>query len=434
MTSPAYQPESSPSLSLTSPAAAASPQGPLTGLPKPAADPLIDLLEAASPKTLDGSAPSFPNPEAGTNPDSGPVVSAPPKDEIRAALLIPLSGPNAVLGQALSNAAQLALFDQNDVHFNLIPLDSKGTAEGAAAAARQARTQGAHIILGPLFSAEVKAVAPIAREQGIPMLAFTTDKSAIGNGVYTLGSLPSNQIRRVIEFARQQGKERFAVLARNDDYGHTVADAAREIVGSQNAKLVKVEYYDLQSSENMQQVVKRFTEVDARMRGRTKETETPVPPPPFDAVIIPDDGVRLRTVSSLVTYYQVDPDQVRLLGTMLWDNARLSNEPSLQGGWYPAPASESRLEFDQRYQTAFKSVPPAIASLAYDSTALAAMIGQKTNGDFSANALTNPQGFAGVDGLFRLLPDGTSERGLAVKEVTKGGNREVSPAPLSFPR
>ncbi|MBR9972664.1 penicillin-binding protein activator [Magnetospirillum sulfuroxidans] len=368
-----------------------------------------------------------------------PQLVAPPasfqgRDEIRAALLVPLSGPYAAWGQAMSNAAQLALFDVADERLNLIPLDTKGTPEGAVNALTQARTQGADIILGPLFSAEVKAVAPQARLWGVPTISFTTDRAALGQGVYSVGFLPESQVRRVVAHARAQGKEKFALLARSDEYGQAVADAFRIVVPQLGGQVVKVEFYDPQAKD-VSNTIKRFTEVESRTRGRSKTSVGPVPPPPFDAAMIADDGTRLRTVSSLVTYYEVDIDKVPLLGTMLWDDPRLSNEPSLQGAWFAAPAAEAYAEFERRYATAFATRPPRAgtlrASLAYDATALAATL-VRQNLDYSMATLTNAGGFAGIDGLFRLRTDGTPERGLAVREIAKAGIHDIAPAPTSF--
>lgn len=375
--------------------------------------------------------PVMAEPLPGSVPAPWPGAPLADKDEVRAALLVPLSGPQATLGQAMSNAAQLALFEIADSRLNLIPLDTRGTAEGAAAAAAQALAQGADIVLGPLFSHEVKAAAALAREHMVPMLAFTTDRSALGNGVYTLGFLPYSQVNRVVGFARSQGKERFALLAPANDYGRAVAEAFQRAVPAQGGAIAKVEYYDPQKTD-FSAVAKRFTEVDARTRGRTSATTQPVPPPPFDAVMIPDEGVRLRSLASLITYYEVDPQQVRFLGTLLWDDPRLGTEPSLQGGWYPAAPLASHQDFDGRYAKAFGGTPPRIAAMAYDATALAAILARQSTGGYTPEALTNPNGFAGVDGLFRLNPDGTSERGLAVRELAAGGSQEISPAQNSF--
>jgi ABC-type branched-subunit amino acid transport system substrate-binding protein len=390
-----------------------------------------------------------------------PSIVAPPppakalhEGEVRAALLVPLSGQFRPYGETLSNAAQLALFEMADSHFNLIPLDTKGTAEGAAAAMQQAITQGADIILGPIFSPEVKAAAPLAREQMLPMLAFTTDRTAAGNGVYALGFLPGQQVARVIAFAREQGKTRLAVLARNDEYGHAIADAARDAATAQGVTLVQADYYD-PAAQDFTAVIKRFTQFDVRARALAREKAALAAKTDdaskamlkqmekvqasgdaaFDAVLIPDDGVRLRNISSLLSYYVTDAGAVKLLGTLLWDDPRLNAEPSLQGGWYPAPPVAGQTAFEQRYAKAFGPMPPRmglLAGIAYDATALASALAHAGHGGYGTVTLQNPNGFAGVGGIFRLTPDGIAERGLAVRELNAAGVKEVGSAPTSF--
>ena len=348
--------------------------------------------------------------------------------EIRAALLLPLSGPQAAIGQALSNAAQLALFEVADARFNLIPLDTKGTAEGAAAAAA-AMAQGAHLVLGPVFSFEVKAAAPVLRDQAVPLLAYTTDRTVAGGGVYTMGFLPGPQVARVLAHARDKGLRRIGVLARSDEYGRAVAEAAREAVAAQGLELVAVDYYDPAATD--------FTQAVKRFAARKGVTSKDVPGSAYDAILLPDDGVRLRNIASLLSYYTSEggAEVPRLLGTLLWDDPKLADEPALVGGWYPAPPTSGHIAFEQRYAKAFGSLPPrlgGLAGIAYDSTALAAALARNGMGDYASAVLQNPNGFAGVDGIFRLNANGVAERGLTVKEIAPGGAREVGAAPSSF--
>jgi len=356
-------------------------------------------------------------------------VRAVHQGEVRAALLLPLSGSQAAIGQALSNAAQLALFEIADAKFNLIPLDTKGTAEGAAAAAQAAMAQGADIVLGPVFSYEVKAAAPVIREQAIPLLAYTTDRSVAGTGIYALGFLPGPQVARVLAHAREQGLRRIGVLARSDDYGRAVADAAREAVAIQGLELVAVDYYD-PAATDFTQVVKRFS-------ARRGVTPKGVPGSAYDAVLLPDDGVRLRNIASLLSYYMSEggAEVPRLLGTLLWDDPKLAAEPALAGGWYPAPSAAGHVAFEQRYAKAFGTLSPrlsGLAGIAYDSAALAAALARNGMGDYGSATLQNPNGFAGVDGIFRLGANGIAERGLTVKEIAPTGAREVGTAPSAF--
>lgn len=421
-------PELSPWLGGTKPAPQAQPS------PAPAPAPAAKAAPAAVPPPVPvPAAPqtaSLPPPSAAVTPPAlpGPAPKAVHLGEVRAALLLPLSGPQAAIGQALSNAAQLALFEVADPKFNLIPLDTKGTAEGAAAAAQMAVAQGADIVLGPVFSFEVKAAAPVLRDQAIPLLAYTTDRGVAGGGVYTLGFLPGPQVSRVLAHAHAQGLRRIGVLARSDDYGRAVADAAREAALQLGLELVAVDYYDPAATD--------FTQTVKRFAARKGVTAKGVPGSAYDAVLVPDEGVRLRNIASLLSYYMSEggAEVPRLLGTLLWDDPRLAAEPALVGGWYPAPPVEGHAAFEQRYAKAFGTLPPrlgGLAGIAYDSAALAAALARAGMG-FGSATLQNPNGFAGVDGIFRLAAGGVAERGLMVKEVSPAGAREVGAAPGAF--
>lgn len=423
--------ELSPWLGGTKPAPQAQPVP--APVPPPTSAPAAKAPASTSPGSDVPAAAASPEPQVASLPPAVPPTPAQARaahqGEVRAALLLPLSGPQAAIGQALSNAAQLALFEIADAKFNLIPLDTKGTAEGAAAAAQAAMAQGADIVLGPVFSFEVKAAAPMVREQAIPLLAYTTDRSVAGTGIYALGFLPGPQVARVLAHAHEQGLRRIGVLARSDDYGRAVADAAREAAAAQGLELVAVDYYDPAATD--------FTQVVKRFAARKGVTAKGVPGSAYDAVLLPDDGVRLRNIASLLSYYMSEggAEVPRLLGTLLWDDPKLAAEPALVGGWYPAPPTVGHVAFEQRYTKAFGSLPArlgGLAGIAYDSTALAAALARNGMGDYGSATLQNPNGFAGVDGIFRLGANGIAERGLTVKEIAPTGSREVGAAPSTF--
>lgn len=423
--------ELSPWLGGTKPAPQAQPVP--APVPPPASAPAAKAPASTSPGSDVPAAAASPEPQVASLPPAAPPTPAQARaahqGEVRAALLLPLSGPQAAIGQALSNAAQLALFEIADAKFNLIPLDTKGTAEGAAAAAQAAMAQGADIVLGPVFSFEVKAAAPMVREQAIPLLAYTTDRSVAGTGIYALGFLPGPQVARVLAHAHEQGLRRIGVLARSDDYGRAVADAAREAAAAQGLELVAVDYYDPAATD--------FTQVVKRFAARKGVTAKGVPGSAYDAVLLPDDGVRLRNIASLLSYYMSEggAEVPRLLGTLLWDDPKLAAEPALVGGWYPAPPTVGHVAFEQRYAKAFGNLPArlgGLAGIAYDSTALAAALARNGMGDYGSATLQNPNGFAGVDGIFRLGANGIAERGLTVKEIAPTGSREVGAAPSTF--
>src|SRR5690606_35013779 len=85
-------------------------------------------------------------------------------DKIKIALLVPLSGSSVGLGEIMLNAAELALFDIGDPRLEVLPFDTQGTAYGAKHAVTNAIKNDVSLILGPIYSEEAEAAAPIANK------------------------------------------------------------------------------------------------------------------------------------------------------------------------------------------------------------------------------------------------------------------------------
>lgn len=374
-----------------------------------------------------------------------------PDGKVRAALLLPLSGPHAAVGEAMLNGAQLALFDGGAGRVELLPKDTGGDPGRAAAAARQAVAEGAAIVLGPLFGPETAAVAPVTGPAGVPVLAFTTDPTQARAGVWALGLLPEPPVRRVVAAARAAGAERFAALVPDSAFGRLVLDAYRRAVVEAGGVVVREEVY---SGGNPSPAVRRLANyaarrgpIDAQVRaaralgtaeGRRRAAEIQrqarIPPPDFDALLLADGGEQLRAVAALLPFYDIDSPPVRILGTPLMaampDAGR---EPALVGAWYAAPDETRRAAFEARFREAYGTVPPIVAGVAFDAAAIAVALATAPGGpDLSVGALTQPQGFTGALGILRLLPDGTSRRGLALIEVRRDGVSVIEPAPERF--
>jgi ABC-type branched-subunit amino acid transport system substrate-binding protein len=353
-------------------------------------------------------------PPAGS-PEVTPVQPAGPVGPPKVGLLLPLTGASAPLGQAMLNAAEMALFDTADNGVQLLPRDTQGTAQAAANAANDVIAQGAKLIIGPLLAAEVQAVKPIAAAAHVPVLAFSNANQYAGNGVFLLGFQPGQEIARVVAFAKAKGFSRFAMLAPQSAYGTISAAAFKDAVQAANATLVRIGYYD-PAATNLDPAVKQFA---ATMD--------------FDALMLPEGDGKLQLLAPLLPYEGIDPDTIKFLGTGLWDESGLGVEPALSGGWYAAPSPDQRAAFQQRYLVLYRQQPPRLATLGYDATALAVALAKPSpDGGYSGDALTNPAGFNGLDGLFRLTQDGIAQRGLAVLEVQRGIPTVVDPAPANF--
>lgn len=377
-----------------------------------------------------------------------------PRQEIRLGILLPLSGQDAAIGKALLNAATLALFDAKDERLTLLPYDTQGTAEGAANAMTALLPQRPDLIIGPLFSHAITAIKPMSMEAGINVIGFSSDYTVAGDGVFLLNFPLEEQIERVIRYASDQGYARFAALVPETTYGSRALDIFGTNVMLQDRDLTAMEFYPADSGK-LVDPVKKIAKYNERRKRYTREIEflenlgedddfaqemlkelksqETIGDVDFDAILLPEGGAMLTTLAAWVSYYEIDPAKIKLLGTGLWDDKMLFLEPQLYGGWFAAPDHETSLIFQQRYRQTYQQDGPRLTTLAYDAVALAAtLVRQEKFPDFSAEQITDKNGFSGIEGIFRFSPDGLIERGLAIYEV---GDKEftiIDPAPTSF--
>ena len=364
----------------------------------------------------------------------------------RVALLAPLTGANADRGQALEQAAQLALAAPGSPALDV--RDTGGTPAGAAAAAQAALAGGDALILGPLTVGETAAAAGPARAAGVPVLAFTNDPAAAQPGVWTLGISPAQQVRRLVGAVSAAGKRRIAALLPPGPFGQAMAVALTQAATAAGLPPPDIRIHD-GSNGGIQRTLRdlsgyadRRGPIEAKIKeardkhtpeGRAEAAElakTPIPPPPFDALLLADTGEKLAWAMSFLGYYDIEQPVVQIVGPALWANRTLRGGANLNGAWYAAPDPATRAGFEADYQAKYGGPPPLLADFAYDAAAIARVLA--VSGGYSVAALTRPQGFSGVDGVFALAPDGTVRRGLAVFAIHAGGPTVVEPAPTAF--
>ena len=368
---------------------------------------------------------------------------------VRVALLLPFSANSQSargIASAMFDAAQLAVFEAGDQNFLLMPKDTKSTAEGARAAAQSALQDGAEMVLGPLFSESVEAAAAVTRAAQVPMVAFSSDLQARGQGVYLLSFPPELEVARITDFSVLKGFTRFGVLAPQNPYGDRVSGSFAEEVFVRGGVIVHEERYQ-QEPDAMLAPAKRLAQYSKEIVPlELRHDYDPADPEAlatgndqgytrgFQAVLMPEQGTLLRALAPLLPYYNVDITSVKLLGVSAWNNPRLTREPALRGGWFAAPDPAITQAFNARYSAAFGNEPPRLASLAYDATLLAARLATRPDpaNRFIPQAIADPNGYFGADGLFRLNLDGSIERGLAILEIQPGGILTIDPAPRSF--
>lgn len=380
------------------------------------------------------------------NPNQGNIATPqtanglPP---IKVAILLPLSGQHQKLGKAMLNSAQMALFDLGFDNYELLPKDTQGTPAGAGHAARAALQDGAQLVLGPVFSASVRAARQVTQSANVNMIAFSTDWTLANSKTYLIGFMPFDQVERITTFAVQNGYNRIGVLSPKGNYGNAVSSAygaTTQTLGLPPSKTARFQ----PQGKDLGSVMRQLTNYDSRKALKddpnyTYNNQGNTNNLPFDAILIPVGGTMARQVGSFLNHYDMRPKDVKRLGTGLMDDSVLATDKSLDGTWFAAPNPAARDKFERRYNMLYRSKPPRIASLAYDATALSvilARVGLQSNGRpaYNANAITNANGFAGVDGIFRFRRSGISERGLAILEYRHGSVVMIDKAPKSFQR
>ncbi len=371
-----------------------------------------------------------------------PPVAPPVAARNRVALLVPLTGANAAVGQSIANAANLALLDTGDSRINLRVYDTAAT--GAAAAASKAAADGARLFLGPLLAADVRAATAVAAPQGIPIISFSNDAALAGDGVFVMGFQPGQSIARVVAYARGRGVERFAALVPAGVYGQRAATAFLRAVEASGGKTVAVTTYTREPAKLLA-AVRTATNFDARKAsGSRKAVLRPdgsvvavagkLPPVGFQALLIADGpNVAAAIVPGLVQF-GVPAGSVMLLGTELWNNEpTVRASRALHGALFASVPDEKFGQLAGRYRGKFGGTPSRLASLGYDAVLLVnSVAGSWPAGQaFPRVLLATPEGYAGIDGAFRFSGNGIAERALEVQQV---GSGTVDAAPRTFSR
>ena len=336
-----------------------------------------------------------------------------PADETRnrVAVLVPLTGRDAALGQSILNAANLALLDTGGQRIRITAYD---TAAGAVPAANEALAEGAGLILGPLLAEDVRAVAPVARRADVPIVSFSNDISVAGDGVYIMGLNPGQTIQRVVALARARGATRFGALVPANTYGERSARALTQAVEEAGGRLIGIQTFDPSPAGARAAAV--------RLSGQGEA----------DAVLLADVP---RVVAPAVVVLRQAAPAPRLLATERWaTESGIGADSGMRGTWFAATSDANYTAFRTRYRARYSAAPFRLASLGYDAVLLVVRVAADwpIGRPFPARALRDPGGFAGVDGAFRFGRDGVAERALEVREVGAAGTTIVSPAPRGF--
>jgi ABC-type branched-subunit amino acid transport system substrate-binding protein len=332
-------------------------------------------------------------------------------DRDRVALLVPMSGPNAGVGRSLAEATQMALLDSDSQRVRITTYD---TNLGAAQAAQHALADGNKLILGPLLSENVRAIAPIATAAHVPIISFSNDASVAGGGVYLLGYVPAQAIDRVVDYAHQRGVTTFAGLVPNGLYGQRASTTFLRSVEDDGGQVVSLQTYDRTASS-----------IRAAVTRMAKNS-------PYGAVLIADGAATAANIAPLIGK---SGGATHILGTELWNaESSIGSKGTLNGAWFASVSDGLYRQYAAKYRARFGAAPYRLSSMGYDAVLLTVRIARdwRPGSDFPESALRDPGGFSGIDGAFRFGRDGIAQRALEVQEVRDGTTVVVSPAPSGF--
>ena len=369
-------------------------------------------------------------------------------------MLLPLSGKASKQGQGLKNAALMAMDDVKNPQLILQFYDTQSTPEGARTAVENALSQKVKLIVGPLSSNEVKAISEETVYNQVPVIAFSTSKDVLQPTVYTLGLLIDEQVNRIMSYASSQGRSKFALLLPDNATGVAVARAALASAALNNVEVTKIAFYP-PNTTNFAEIVKQLTDygtrsallnrkkanltalanqgdITAQRQLKQLKTTNSMGDPGFDAVLIPEYGSKLKSIISMFGYYDVYAPEVKFLGTSIWESSRLNKESMIINSWYPTLSRYQSAYFSNKYSKLYGERPNSLYSFAYDAVALSSALSKSQNSDDINYAITNPDGYIGINGAFRLFANGSNQHSLDIMEIRANGDAVVDSAPKRF--
>lgn len=389
-------------------------------LPKPVEDDkkkFIDKVNQATPKGA---------------PESS-IIKSSYNNIRRISLLLPFSSKSTRLreeAESMLKAAELAIFDLNKDDILLSVHDTAGTEEGSKKATKLAIERGADLIIGPILASSVKISSIQAKQNNVPIIAFSSDIKVASKGTYLLSFPPEPEINRLINYTTSKRLKRYAYLGPESRYGLRIQKEFIDTVANNGGRVTGLETYKGNDISVMQEPAKKLADLYLkgvkemrRNNGRGLMS--------YDAILLPEGGTSLLSLAPLLPYFDVDPTKVQFLGTSLWKNEETVREPALNGGVFAAPDDKNTIKFLSHYEAVFAEESSRLAPLAYDALTISELVTRNSSNTIIEN-IESIEGFNGINGLVRFGSDGIPERGLAIYKIENGRFKIISPAPKSF--
>ncbi|MCQ2581501.1 MAG: penicillin-binding protein activator [Alphaproteobacteria bacterium] len=399
-------------------------------------EPTWDYSEITNPTQLRG----IPNAEYDTNAQHNVVA------------LLPLSGENADIGRSIQYSIELAALEAQPNPMFIKFYDTEG--ESSLNTIQDALSTNPEFIIGPVFAPEARIVRN-KKSDDIPVLSFTSDRTAIGDGVMSIALLPINSIEAIVQEITNDNVKNIIIVAPETDSGHLMAGAALTAADINDIEISGIFFYSENDSESIKMSMSDASAHEIRSKANNKareilsdiltnETLTELEDSsisvqldklskteylgklPYSAVLFLGNAIDTKSLASFLRYYEVDSRSVRFYGTALWDDSDIASDFTMSGAKY-ATLPETEKTFSAVYAQISGFQPSKIASFGYDATKIASLFLNKKTG------LTTPSGFNGVNGIVRFNSNGTNERAMRIMYLNASGTpREIKHAKTNF--
>ena len=354
--------------------------------------------------------------------------------KIPVALFLPLTGKNKDLGWSIFNATSLSLFD-NDINnkIELVLFDSKENPEESKKVFKEIIDRNIKVVIGPIFTSTVLAIEKMARDNDITVITLSNNHELLNKttrygGVFVGGIIPETQVDKIINFSMDNGKFNFAVIAPNNQYGKIVTEQMKKFIRSRDGNFITSEFYEnnnIDIDRAVQKVISSFG-IPSNSRNRDTSYLSDYDRIYPQVIFIPEAGKALTRIAGSISRLNNEERNFQLIGSTQWNDSAVLSDINLYGAWIPAPEDERFRIFEKNYYRSFGKFPPRITSIAYDAVlAIAKIAEQKTNLKLTFNEFIEfnnsiKNGFEGIDGIFRFLPNGAIQRNLAVLQIGNG--------------
>ncbi len=360
------------------------------------------------------------------------------------AVLLPLSGPNASIGKTISPAIEAAAMQYAPSELYIKFYDT-GTSD-VSQTIQNALSTGPEIIIGPVFADNAKILRDM-KSSSIPVLSFSSDISALGDGVFSMAVMPTNTIEATIQEMESRGSNGFIVLAPDNSSGRLMAGIAQSVSQTYNIKNVGIFYYNEHDTESIKSTAMNASMYTARNSANTRAKEIlsgiinnenlsqsekyslvrqlenlnrtdTLGKLPYDSILFLGNSDDTKSLASFLRYYGIGVRDAQFYGTPMWADGDIISDVTMIGSMF-ATLPEMPSEFSATYESATNKPASHMAAIGYDATMLA--IGALYSQNGLTSYLMNAGGYIGANGLFRLTPNGTNERSLRIVRLNGDG-------------